>query len=164
MLNFETCKFKDYEIDTYHNNKIFSVFEECIDILLKNNIEFMVGGSIGLILNTNKIYRNIGDIDFNILNSLDPNQIDVFKKNNFSLLNFRKLGKNLLSKNNVVVEFNFLIIDYKSIFKNSKNFDYITSKINLLSVNDIFLGKKKSMQNEIRQKDLDDMEFYSKYI
>ena len=168
-------KFKDYEIDVDHNNKIFSIFDECIEILLKNNIDFMVGGSIGLILNTNNIYRNIGDIDFNIKYLLSQFEINFFKKNKFVESQSRMFGKNLLLKNNIIVEYNFFILPYSKIIKNSKIINYKSYEIKLVSVKDIIMGKEISIKSILpdnqdedhlkrKQKYLDDIEFYSRYI
>jgi hypothetical protein len=167
-------KFKDHEIDVDHNNKIFSIFDECIEILLKNNIDFIVGGSIGLILNTNNIYRNIGDIDFHIKHTLIPNQILLFKKNDINPAERRLIGKNLFLKNNIIIECNFLILPYSKIIKNSKIINYKSYEIKLVSVKDILMGKELSIKNILpndqnknhlkrKQKYLNDIEFYSQY-
>jgi hypothetical protein len=158
-------KFKDYEIDVNHNNKIFSIFDECIEILLENNIDFLVTGSLALFLHTQKIYRTIGDIDFVIKNPLNMDQIYLMSKHNF-ILNNNKIGINILYKKNNRVEFHFLPLKYNSLINNSKKINFNNLNISLVSIKDIFLCKK--LQNikydNIKQKDIDDIEFYSRYI
>jgi len=165
MLNLELFQFKDYEIDHKKNNEIFLILQECCEILLTNNIDFLVTGSWALFLHTQKIYRTIGDIDFVIKNPLNMNQIYLMSKYNF-ILNNNKIGINILYKKNNRVEFHFMPLKYNSLINNSKKINFNNLNINLVSIKDIFLCKK--LQNikydNIKQKDIDDLEYYSKYV
>jgi len=57
-------------------------------------------------------------------------------------------------------------LKYNSLINNSKKINFNNLNINLVSIKDIFLCKK--LQNikydNIKQKDIDDLEYYSKYV
>lgn len=161
ITNLEIYEFKDYKLDINKVNQIFNLFDECIQILEELHLEYAVTGSIGLILNTNKIYRYIKDIDFIILEPLYREQLSHFLKKGFE---FRNVNFNTISlfKNSILVEFHSKYIRLHDVIQNCKKISYQNYFINVLSVEDIFLAKK--IQGVIRKKDIDDIEFFSQYI
>jgi diphthamide synthase (EF-2-diphthine--ammonia ligase) len=161
IQNLEIHQFKEYTINFQKVNKIFNIFNECVETLEELHIEYAVTGSIGLILNTNKIYRYIKDIDFIILEPLYSEQLSHFLKKGFE---FRSVNFNTISlvKNFVLIEFHSKYIRLHDVIQNCKKINYNNYFLNILSIEDIFNAKK--IQGPIRQKDLDDIEFFSKFV
>lgn len=61
--SIEKVKFKDYKLDNINNIKIFNQLNEFAKECFNRNKYFTLTGSFAMILNFNKIYRDIKDID-----------------------------------------------------------------------------------------------------
>jgi hypothetical protein len=157
-MKIEKHKFKKYKIDPDKINLIFENFNECLEILEKNKIQFIVTGSVGLFLNTNKIYRNIGDIDFVLQKRPLLSEVYEFTSKGFKHI-FETQEKINLRKNGVHVELFYKIPHLKDI----KKIKYNNYMINYFSIEDIFLYKKIT-NHILKPKDKDDMDFYKKFI
>jgi hypothetical protein len=161
IKNLEIVNFKNYEPNLDRIQRVFGVFDECIQTLETLRIEYAVTGSIGLILNTNKIYRSIKDVDFIVREPLYHEQLSFFLKNGFE---YRDTTFNtfMLIKNFVTIEFHSKYLRLSNVIINSKKIQYNTHFINVISIEDIFSAKK--LQGKLRQKDLEDIEFYSQFV
>jgi hypothetical protein len=139
ITNLEIRQFKDYKLNMDRVNIIFNLFDECIQTLEELHIEYAITGSIGLIFNTNKIYRYIKDIDFITVEPLYQEQLSHFLKKGFQFnsVNFNTLS---LYKNSILIEFHSKYIRLYDVIHNCKKINYKNYFINILSVEDIFLG------------------------
>jgi len=72
--SIEKIKFKDYELNDNNNIEIINKVNEFAKICFSKNVYFILTGSIAMLLNFNKIYRDIKDIDI------------FFKYDNFDLI------------------------------------------------------------------------------
>lgn len=61
--SIEKIQFKNYKIDDIHNMEVIKQFQEFADTCFASNKYFIVTGSIAMLMNFNKIYRDIKDID-----------------------------------------------------------------------------------------------------
>jgi hypothetical protein len=165
MKTLDYIKYKHYLIDKNKINKIFSIFNECINILIDNKISYSVAGSIALILNTNKIYRNVKDIDIAIYEPFSIREVDCFRMHQFQCMgegNRQNRGSTFyFNKNDINIDF-----FYQPIHKEHEKF---VNKIhyNNLIINvdpiEIVLEMKHSRET-LHLKDQHDIEFYTPYI
>jgi hypothetical protein len=156
-LKFEQHHFNNYDLDIEQVQNIFSIFEECLNILNRLHLQYRVTGSIALILNTNKIYRTPKDIDFTITEPFTTYEINLLGNNGF-YYQHHDFNRFYFQKKSVVVEFH---ID-----------NNVMNNINVLSYNGflletclnkyVFEAKKRLYDN--RQKDIDDLLFYDKFV
>jgi hypothetical protein len=158
LTNIEQYKYKKYKINSDKIISIFKLFDECLQILENNNIKYTITGSVGLLLNTNKIYRSIGDIDFVI--EKRPTLLEIYE--------FTSRGFKHLFENNKKINFmkNGIYIELFYKLPTSNNINKIKYKnriINCFSVEDIFFYKKVTSYM-LKLKDEDDMRFYKKFI
>ena len=159
ITNLEIYKFKDWEVDINKISNLFNLFDECLKVLEENKIEYAITGSLGLILISNKIYRNIGDIDFVIKTPFFNEQIHKFLKKNFFHISsdFRRV---IFEKNQIRIEFHTELQNINDGFMNNTKIKYQNYLIDIVPIQNIFLSKKMLYPIDDRKKDLDDIEFY----
>jgi hypothetical protein len=166
LENLEICKFKDYEdINLINLKNIFNLFDECLNILEENNIEYIVTGSFALILISNKIYRNIKDIDFLVREPFFQKEMSLFLNKNFFHVS-TTFKCTVFEKKQTRIEFHtpVMLID-DVLVQNSKKISYKNYLIDCSSMENNFFSKQTLYDPKApsRKKDYDDMEFYKGY-
>ena len=61
--SIEKIKFKNYELNDNYNIELINQFQEFAETCFKKNKYFIITGSIAMLMNFNKIYRDLKDID-----------------------------------------------------------------------------------------------------
>jgi hypothetical protein len=172
-------KYKDYTIDDQFNLKLLKELDIVTTLFIENNIEYYITGAFSLIFYTGKIYRTIKDVDI-LVNLKDIKQLFSILDENYSyypypktntLANFfkSKILKEdpfrFKNKNDLSIKLE-IFFDKKPIFSGRNK--VFSKKINNNELKYLipnkFFDESYPSSRYSRQKDIDDIVFYSRFL
>jgi hypothetical protein len=161
--SFEIASYQNYQINHKHNFFLFNELCKLENLFSKNNIRFVITGSLSLVLHYKKIYRKINDLDI-IINNRDIFLCLSLLRNSFNIISDNDLGKNIIDfrKN----KHNTIVLKPKSLKYKLDLINYnqsLDEKVYITNIEEVkyyyklpWIGKldRKS------KKDIDDINFY----
>lgn len=168
LQNLQKIQYKDYKIYNEYNFLLLNSLKEIHELSIKNNLNFIVTGSFALLFHTNKIYRTIGDVDI-IVHINELSKWLQLLKNYYDFLFIGEVKEffQYCLKNKMLLPFknkqNNIKLEISTFYPTKNIYDIQIDNLNFKYFLPLKLKKEKDFFYD-RERDRDDIDFYSKLI
>jgi hypothetical protein len=158
--NIQNIKYKNYKINTVHNNLVYQTLFKVDDYFKEINEKYLIGGSLSLALRYKKVYRTIKDIDLNVC-KYNFNNLNNLLRGCFILHRQTPAHKLFIyPENGIEIDFATYLYGYKKTSEVCDKIEFKNKTFNVIKLDILWFYRG---DHNTKLLDIEDYHFYKQF-